>query len=162
MSSTRYWHEEKFSERKVSEMTSYAFVLDADNKQLAPTKEQKAWFLIRKKRAILISKYPMVIQLKKKIPDEEICKNEIRCGIDDGGLYVGVALVQKCQTRNKVVFKGTIEQRNDVKHLMDTSVDIDVIIVIIKDIDRRDFIIENHLSEKEELRQAFYRNVKQQ
>ena len=62
----------------------------------------------------------MVIQLKKKIPDEEICKDEIRCGIEDGGLHVGVALVQKCQTRNKVVFKGTIEQRNDVKHLMDT------------------------------------------
>ena len=101
-------------------MTSYAFVLDADNKLLAPTKEQKAWFLIRKKRAILINKYPMVIQLKKTIPDEEIYKDEIRCGIDDGALHVGIALVQKCQTRNKVVFKGTIEQRNDVKHLMDT------------------------------------------
>lgn len=100
-------------------MTSYAFVLDADGKQLAPTKEQKAWFLIRKKRATLVSKYPMVIQLKKKIPDKEICKDEIRCGIDDGSLHVGIALVQKCQTRNKVVFKGTIEQRNDVKHLMD-------------------------------------------
>ena len=100
-------------------MTCYAFVLDADNKQLAPTKEQKAWFLIRKKRAKLVSRYPMVIQLKKKVPDQEICKDEIRCGIDDGGLHVGVALVQKCQTRNKVIFKGTIEQRNDVKHLMD-------------------------------------------
>ena len=100
-------------------MTSYAFVLDANNKQLAPTKEQKAWFLIRKKRATLVSRYPMVIRLKKKISDQEICKDEIRCGIDDGGLHVGVALVQKCQTRNKVIFKGTIEQRNDVKHLMD-------------------------------------------
>ena len=119
MSSTRYWHEEKYSERKVSEMTTYAFVLDANNKQLAPTKEQKAWFLIRKKRATLVSRYPMVIRLKKKISDQEICKDEIRCGIDDGGLHVGVALVQKCQTRNKVIFKGTIEQRNDVKHLMD-------------------------------------------
>ena len=100
-------------------MTSYAFVLDANGKQLAPTKEQKAWFLIRKKRATLVSKYPMVIQLKKKIPDKEICKDEIRCGIDDGGLHVGIALVQKCQTRNKVVFKGAIEHRNDVKHLID-------------------------------------------
>ena len=100
-------------------MTSYAFVLDADGKQLAPTKENKAWFLIRKKRATLVSKYPMVIQLKKKVPDKEICKDEIRCGIDDGGLHVGIALVQKCQTRNKVVFKGTIEHRNDVKHLID-------------------------------------------
>ena len=119
MSSARYWHEEKFSGRKVSEMTDYAFVLDANNKQLAPTKEQKAWFLIRRKRATLVSRYPLVIQLKKKIPDNEICRDEIRCGIDDGGLHAGIALVQKCQTRNKVVFKGVIEQRNDVKHLMD-------------------------------------------
>lgn len=100
-------------------MTNYAFVLDANGKQLAPTKETKAWFLIRKKRATLVSKYPMVIQLNKEIPDEEICKDEIRCGIDDGSKHVGIALIQKCQTNNKVLFKGTIEQRNDVKHLMD-------------------------------------------
>ena len=100
-------------------MTNYAFVLDVNGKQLAPTKEQKAWFLIRKKRATLVSKYPLVIQLNREIPDNEICKDEIRCGIDDGGLYIGLALVQKCQTKNKVVFKGTIEQRNDVKHLME-------------------------------------------
>ena len=100
-------------------MTNYAFVLDANGKQLAPTKEQKAWYLIRKKRATLVSKYPMVIQLNKEIPDNEICTNEIRCGIDDGGLHVGVSLVQKCQTKNKVLFKGTIEQRKDVKHLME-------------------------------------------
>lgn len=99
-------------------MINYAFVLDADGKQLAPTKEQKAWFLIRKKRAALVSKYPIVIRLNKEIPDDEICKDKIRCGIDDGGLHVGVAIVQKCQTKNKVLLKGTIEQRNDVKHLM--------------------------------------------
>ena len=100
-------------------MTNYAFVLDANGKQLAPTKEQKAWYLIRKKRATLVSKYPMVIQLNKEIQNDEICRDEIRCGIDDGGLHVGVALVQKCQTENKVLFKGIIEQRNDVKHLME-------------------------------------------
>lgn len=74
-------------------MTNYAFVLDINGKQLVPTKERKAWFLIRKNRAILISKYPMVIQLNKEISDDEICKDEIRCGIDDGGLHVGLALV---------------------------------------------------------------------
>ena len=51
-------------------MTSYSFVLDANGKRLAPTKEQKAWFFIRKKRATLVSKYPMVIQLKKEIPEK--------------------------------------------------------------------------------------------
>lgn len=99
-------------------MTNYVFVLDANGKHLSPTKEQKAWFFIRKKRATLVSKYPMVIQLNKEIPDDKICKDEIRCGIDDGGLHTGIALVQKCQTKNKVLFKGVIEQRNDVKHLM--------------------------------------------
>ena len=100
-------------------MTEYVFVLDVNGKQLAPTKEKKAWFMIRKKRAVLVSKYPMVIQLRKEIPDDKICKDEIRCGIDDGGLHTGIALVQKCQTKNKVLFKGVVEQRNDVKHLME-------------------------------------------
>lgn len=104
----------------MSETTNYVFVLDANGKQLAPTKENKAWFLIRKKRATLVSKYPMVIQLNKQILNDKICKDEIHCGIDDGGIHVGIALVQKCQTKNKVVFKGTIEQRNDVKHLIET------------------------------------------
>lgn len=103
----------------MTEIQEYAFVLDSKGKQLSPTKVNKAWYLIRKKRATLISKYPMVIQLNKEISDEEICKDEVRCGIDDGGLHTGIAIVQKCRTKNKVLFKGTIEQRNDVKHLMD-------------------------------------------
>ena len=99
-------------------MTNYCFVLDADGKPLAPTKEVKAWYMIRKGKAILVSKYPMTVQLKRVIPTKEICKDEVRLGIDDGGLHIGIAIVQKCQTKNKVIFKGTIEQRNDVKHLM--------------------------------------------
>ena len=97
----------------------YAFVIDANDKKLDPTTIQNAWRLIRKNKAKLISKYPMIIQLNKVIEDIEINKDEIRCGIDDGGLHVGIALIQKCQTRNKVIFKGTIEQRNDVKRLME-------------------------------------------
>ena len=100
-------------------MTSYSFVLDADGKPLSPTKETKAWYMIRKGKAKLVSKYPMVVQLNHVISDDEVCKDETRCGIDDGGLHVGIGLVQKCQTKNKVLFKGTVEQRNDVKHLMD-------------------------------------------
>ena len=99
-------------------MTNYSFVLDADGKPLSPTKETKAWYMIRKGKAELVAKYPMVIQLNRIVPDDEICKDEIRCGVDDGGLHTGIAIVQKCQTKNKVLFKGTIEQRNDVKHLM--------------------------------------------
>lgn len=101
-------------------MLKYCFVLDSDGKQLSPTLENKAWYMIRKKKAILVSKYPMVIQLKRSIPENEICKDEIRCGIDDGSKHVGIALVQKCKTHNKVLLKGTIEHRNDVHKLMMT------------------------------------------
>jgi hypothetical protein len=97
----------------------YAFVLDDDGNKLDPTTVQKAWILIRKNKAKLISKYPMIIQLNKVIKTDNINTDEIRCGIDDGGLHVGIALVQKCKTKNKVLLKGTIEQRNDVKKLMD-------------------------------------------
>lgn len=98
-------------------LKKYSFVLDANEKQLDPTIEQNAWRLIRQKKAHLISKFPMVIQLNKIV--KNINQDEIRCGIDDGTNHVGLALIQKCQTRNKVLFKGVIEQRKDVKHLMD-------------------------------------------
>ena len=96
----------------------YAFVLDANNRKLDPTIVQNAWRLVRQKKATLVSKFPMIIRLKKVVDNPN--NDEIRCGIDDGAKHVGIALVQKCQTRNKVLFKGTIEQRNDVKRLMDT------------------------------------------
>lgn len=101
-------------------MTKYCFVIDSDGNPLSPTKEIKGWYMIRKGKATLITKYPMTIQLKRAIPTTEICKDEVRCGIDDGSKHVGIALVQKCQTKNKVLFKGTVEQRNDVKHLLST------------------------------------------
>lgn len=97
----------------------YSFVLDADNKPLSPTLVNKAWYKVRNGQADLVSKYPMTIRLHRVIPKEEICKDEVRFGIDDGGKHVGIAIVQKCQTKNKVLFKGTIEQRNDVHHLME-------------------------------------------
>lgn len=99
-------------------MTEYCFVVDNCGKRLAPTKLNKAWYLIRKQRAILISKYPMVIQLKKEIHDDPEDNDHFVCGIDDGSKHVGIAIVQKCENRNKVVFKGVLEHRQDVKKLM--------------------------------------------
>ena len=40
-------------------MENYSFVLDTEGKQLSPTKEVKAWYMIRKGKAKLVSKYPM-------------------------------------------------------------------------------------------------------
>lgn len=87
--------------------TEYCFVVDVNNKPLAPTKVNKGWYLIRKGRAKLKSKYPMVIQLVKEVETDED-KSHMICGIDDGSSHVGIAIVQKCPTKNKVVFKGTI------------------------------------------------------
>lgn len=94
---------------------TYCFVLDAQGHQLSPTKEKRAWYLIRKQNATLKNKFPMVIQLVKKVPKEEIDSTTIHLGIDDGSKQVGIALVQECKTENKPVFKGTIELRTDVK-----------------------------------------------
>jgi len=101
-------------------MTNYCFVQDSTGKKLSPTKENKGWYLIRKGRAKLISKYPMVIKLNKEVNEEDIDSSTFICGIDDGSVHVGIAIVQQCQTKNKAIFKGVIEQRKDVKGLMDT------------------------------------------
>ena len=81
----------------------YCFVVDKNNRPLAPTKINKGWYLIRKGRAILKSKYPMVIQLIKEVETDkdESC---MVCGIDDGSSYVGITIVQKRPNKNKVVF----------------------------------------------------------
>ena len=76
-------------------MTEYSFVLDINDKKLAPCNINKAWYLIRKNKAILIQKIPMVIKLKKEVEETNV---ETICGIDDGSKNVGVALVQKCKT----------------------------------------------------------------
>lgn len=94
---------------------TYCFVLDAQGNKLSPTKENRAWYLIRKQKAVLKSKFPMVIQLKKEIPSDGCDISPVHLGIDDGSKLVGIALVQKCKTRNKPVLKGTIELRTDVK-----------------------------------------------
>ena len=74
----------------------YCFVLDADGQKLAPTSVQKGWFLIRKKRAKLVEKYPMVIQLNKKIENPSC---EVRLGIDDGSVSVGFGLCSRVKRR---------------------------------------------------------------
>jgi hypothetical protein len=99
-------------------MTEYCFVLDCNGRQLSPTTVNKGWYLIRKQRASLVSKYPMVIQLKKEVKDYEEDESEFVVGIDDGSKHVGIAIVQKCKIKNKVIFKGIIEHRQDVSKLM--------------------------------------------
>ena len=100
-------------------MVSYCFVLDEKGRKLSPTNENKGWYLIRKEKAKLIHKFPMVIQLSKEVPEEEIDQTPTHFNIDDGSKFTGIALVQEGRTKNKPVFKGTIEHRTDVKDKMD-------------------------------------------
>ena len=93
----------------------YCFVIDAEGKRLAPTSANKGWYLIRKKRARLVERFPMVIQLNKVV-DNPLC--EAIVGIDDGSKHTGLAIVQKCSYKTKCIFKGTLEHRQDVKTLM--------------------------------------------
>ena len=102
-----------------SEMTEFAFVLDAIGNRLSPTKKDKAWYLIRKKKAQQVNKFPMVIQLNKVVDEKQMDTTPIHLGIDDGSKFTGIAFVQECQTKNKPLLKGTIEHRDDVKHKMD-------------------------------------------
>jgi hypothetical protein len=99
-------------------MVSYCFVLDVCGKKLSPTNENKGWYLIRIKKAKLIHKFPMVIQLFKEVPEEEMDQTPIHFNIDDGSKFTGVALVQEGRMKNKPIFKGTIEHRTDVKDKM--------------------------------------------
>ena len=96
----------------------YCFVLDYDGKPLSPTKENKGWFLIRKGRATLEKKYPMTIRLNKRVEDKDLDKSKMHVGIDDGSKHVGLSMVQEGQKINKVVFKSTLELRQDVKKLL--------------------------------------------
>lgn len=105
-----------WSEMTKNKNKEYCFVLDVEGGKLAPTSVNNGWYLIRKKRAKLVAKYPMVIQLHKSVEDVDY---KIRLGIDDGSLHVGVGLVQECKTKNKPIFKATIEHRKDVSKLME-------------------------------------------
>ncbi|MBU3188774.1 HNH endonuclease [Clostridium bowmanii] len=96
----------------------YAFVLDINDKKLSPTNIKNAWFLIRKQKATIIIKYPMVIKLKREILNCELDNSEHIFGHDDGSKYVGISIVQKCKTKNKPTLKGTIILRQNVSALM--------------------------------------------
>lgn len=80
----------------------YAFVLDANGQQLDPTRVNNAWRLVRQKKAKLISKFPIVIQLNKVV--NNLNQDKVFLGIDDGSVHVGIALVQKCLTKKQSSF----------------------------------------------------------
>lgn len=95
-------------------MERYAFVIDAKDKPLSPTKEVKAWYMVRKKKAELVRLDPMVIKLKREVQDN----NKFIVGLDDGAKHVGIAVVQKGATKNKVLFKFQLDLRQEESDLI--------------------------------------------
>ncbi len=98
----------------MKENQRFAFVRDNRGVLLSPTKEEKAWYLIRKGRAKLLEKSPMVIQLLREQDNTDF--SYFKLGIDPGDT-TGIAIVQESHlnmSSNKTVFKGEILHRKDV------------------------------------------------
>lgn len=92
------------------------YVIDANNLPLSPTNYNKGWFLIRKNRAILFSRLPFIIKLNKEVTIDD---NRCVLGVDSGAKHTGIAIIEECKTKNKVLFKGTLEHPQDVKKKME-------------------------------------------
>lgn len=78
-----------------------------------PTTPQKARKLLKQNKAKVINYKPFTIQLLYVTGE---AKQPINIGIDLGAKYIGIAI----QSENKVITKGEIELRQDVKSLLDT------------------------------------------
>ena len=82
----------------IKQNNKYCFVVDINNNTLSPTNTNKGWYLIRKKKAIQVKKYPMTIKLLKVVNFPNKGSN-FTIGIDDGSSHVGIAIVQECTTK---------------------------------------------------------------
>lgn len=89
----------------------YAFVQDNRGILLSPTKEEKAWYLVRKGKAKVLEMNPLAIQLKREQDNTD--KSRFVIGIDPGDT-TGIAVVQEGGSCNKAVFRAEIQHRKDV------------------------------------------------
>ncbi|MBZ9686934.1 HNH endonuclease [Clostridium estertheticum] len=99
-------------------MVEYSFVVDLAGNRLSPCNKNKSYYLIRKNKAKMLNKFPMVIQLQKIVNDDNNDDVKNYLGIDDGSKNVGLGIIQQCNTKVKTIFKGTIELRQDVSKKM--------------------------------------------
>ena len=99
-------------------MVEYSFVVDLAGNRLGPCNKNKSYYLIRKNKAKMLNKFPMVIQLQKIVNDDKNDDVKNFLGIDDGSKNVGLGIIQQCNTKVKTIFKGTVELRQDVSTKM--------------------------------------------
>jgi hypothetical protein len=105
----------KVGENQMKDNQKYAFVLDSRGIILSPTKSEKAWYKIRHGKAKLVSQSPLTIQLEYQKDNTD--NSNFHIGLDTGEI-TGIAVVQECETKKQVVFKGEIHHRKDVSKKM--------------------------------------------
>ena len=89
------------------------FTINKHGESLMPCKPSRARKLLRDKKAKIVKHNPFTIQL---LYGSSGYKQAINLGIDLGAKHIGLAI----QSENKVITKGEIELRQDVKSLLDT------------------------------------------
>lgn len=89
------------------------FVKNKHGEKLMPCKPSKARKLLKQNKAKIVQYEPFTIQL---LHGSSGYKQPVNIGIDLGAKHVGVAI----QSGNKVISKGEIELRNDIKSNIDT------------------------------------------
>jgi len=89
------------------------FVINMHGEPLMPCSQRKARLLLKEEKAKIVKYEPFTIQL---LYGSSGYKQEINIGIDTGAKNIGVAIT----SQDKVLVKGTIELRDDVKQLLET------------------------------------------
>ena len=89
------------------------FVLNKHGEALMPCKPRKARLLLKEKKAKIVSYKPFTIQL---LYGSSGYKQEVNIGVDLGAKHVGIAMT----SQDKVLAKGEMELRQDVKGLLET------------------------------------------
>lgn len=90
------------------------FVMNMRGDPLMPCTQKKARILLKKGKAVIYKYDPFTIQLTYATGET---KQDCHIGIDTGSKHIGMAITSE----NKVLFKGEIELRQDVKSNIDTK-----------------------------------------
>ena len=88
------------------------FVLNMRGEPLMPCTQRKARLLLKESKAVIYKYNPFTIQLTYATGET---KQDCHIGIDTGSKYIGVAITSE----DKILFKGEIELRQDVKSNLD-------------------------------------------
>lgn len=90
------------------------FVMNMRGDPLMPCTQKKARILLKEGKSVIYKYDPFTIQLTYATGET---KQDCHIGIDTGSKHIGMAITSE----NKVLFKGEIELRQDVKSNIDTK-----------------------------------------